>query len=516
MTSIAIIGSGIIGAILAHRLTEAGFTIEVFEKGPAYPYPHGPQFQARHVHLDPNFDAPYHPPETVKNSTQDGLPFAVEGERFMRVGGSATVWEAITIRMTPPDFKPRTLFGYGDDWPIDYDDVEPYYGEAERLLGVSGTDQDNPFAPPRSSPYPLPPFALAYDDQILAERLLSDDIVLHSTPQARTRLPYDGRAGCANYGTCRQCPIAVRYSPQHHLNRALASERCTLHTETSVRRILLDADGRARGLLTNDGSGDVERGFDRVIVAAGALESARLLLLSSDDRYPDGLGNAGGQVGRGLAFHNVWTGRMRYDEDLYPFRFGGWTGQSLQFLNAETRGQHAALKVEFASRRAYDPQLTWGDLDDLHAALQPQLQWRPIVLQSETFSTPERYVTLSTQTDRYDDPFAHVHYRLHDFDAATYDFARSVFDRFVRSTRAVQSEMPPIDWYTSGSHHMGTCRMGDSAETSVTDSFGAVHGHAGLYLAGGSVFVGSGGASNPTLTMLALALRTADYVIDAG
>jgi choline dehydrogenase-like flavoprotein len=511
---IGIIGSGISGTTAAYLLTAAGHTVEIFEKGPAYPYPHNPQFQDRHFHL---YDNPaYHLAPDLKANTSDGIPFDLEAERYMRAGGSATVWEGICIRMHPSDFRTRTLYGYGDDWPITYDDLEPYYGQAESLLGVSGTDDDNPFAPPRSTPFPLPQFELAHDDQIMAARLAGAGISLHTTPQARTRRAYEDRAGCANFGTCRVCPIGARYSPNYHLQKALATGLCSVLTGTSVRRVVTESNGRPLVVFrSNDDTGaDQMRDYDAVMVAAGAVETARLLLLSADERHPDGLGNSGGWVGRGLAFHHVWKGRMRYDAALYPFRFGGWTGQSQQFIDPPTRGQHASLKVEFSSRQAYEASGNWETARNPREAMLPMLQWRQIVLQAEAISDPDNRVILSGETDRFGDPFAHVVHRFSDFDGATYDFARGVFDQFVSATRPVQSEYPPLDWWDSGSHHMGSCRMSETAADGVVDSFGQMHDAPGVFVLGGATYVGTSGAANPTLTMVALAIRSTEYLME--
>jgi glucose dehydrogenase len=513
-STVAIIGSGIVGTTIAHLLTQQGHDVVIFEKGPDYPYPHNEQFADHHIHYHPN--PAYQLPDDVKNYTSDGISFDLERERYMLVGGSATIWEAITIRMNPNDFRPRTLYGYGDDWPITYDDLEPYYGRAEVLMGVAGTDDDNPFAPPRSTEYPMPPFELGHDDHLMAERLREAGIVLHSTPQARNSRPYQGRALCVNIGTCRYCPIEARYSPNFHLQLAMQTGHCRLHTGVSVRRIVPDQDGGGATVIyqENDSVTEQEHHAAVLIVAAGTIESARLLLLSQDAQNPDGLGNAGGWVGRGLAFHHVWAGRMRYDEALFPFRFGGWTGQTQQFINAETRGSHAALKVEFSSRKAYEPRMNWETANNLREALEPQLQWRQIVLQVESAESPEKYVTLSPQTDRFGDPYAHVHYRFSDFDAAGYDFAREVFDQFKTATHSVESQFPPVDFWNSGSHHMGTCRMSEDAGSGVVNSFGQIHGQQRVFVVGGQNFVGSGGAINPTLTMVALAIRSADYILD--
>ena len=152
----------------------------------------------------------------------------LNSERVMVVGGTATVWQAVTLRMLPQDFKTRTWYGYGEDWPLVYDDLEPYYCKAEALLGVSGTDADNPFAPRRSSPYPLPAFELSYDDAIFADRLRQHGIVLHTTPQARTRAAYGGRPGMheLRHVPClsdRRPLLPELPSPTRYRNRPLQS-----------------------------------------------------------------------------------------------------------------------------------------------------------------------------------------------------------------------------------------------------------------------------------------------------
>lgn len=511
---IAIIGSGIVGSAMAHEFARRGHQVTVFEKGPAYSYPHSQQWQQNHVYFHPGDS--HDVPADLKHYTSDGISFDLETERYMRVGGSATVWEAICIRMGETDFETRRRFGYGDNWPIGYNDLEPYFGRAETLMGVAGTDDDNPFAPLRSTPYPLPHFELAHDDVMMQSRLADAGIVLHTTPQARTRAAYDNRPPCVNFGTCRLCPIGARYSPNYHLQKAVGTGNCQVISDTSVRRIIPDASREGGTVIyrQHDESTDQEYHADIVIVAAGAIESARLLLLSASDRFADGLGNASGWVGRGFAFHHVWKGRMRYAEALHPFRFGGWTGQSLQFVDVPTRGQHAAVKVEFSTRQNYEPPLTWETARQPHEAMEPLLHWRQIILQAEAPASEEKYVTLSPRADRFGDPFPHIHYRLTDFDIETYHFARDVFDQFVAATRPVQSEFPPLDWWDSGSHHMGGCRMGRNINDSVVNSFGQLHDQPSIFVVGGGNFVGSSGAMNPTLTILALALRSAEYILD--
>ncbi len=520
--TVAIIGSGIVGTTLAYLLTQKGYQVDIFEKGADYPYPHSAQFQEKSWYL---YDNPaYKLPGDLQHLTLTGdYTFDLNQERVMGVGGSATQWSAITLRMHPADFKTKSRYGYGNDWPLTYAELEPYYGRAETLLGVAGMDSDNPFAPHRTQPYPLPAFALSYDDLLLAEQLRKADIVLHTTPQARTRQPFDGRAGCMNFGVCRFCPIGARYSPNHHLLQAVATGLCTVHTNSSVRRIVLNAAGAARALVyrEHEAATDQEHGADIIILAAGAIESARLLLLSTASSYPDGIGNRSGQVGQQVTLHHIWGGRIHYPTLLYPSRIGAWTGQSHQFLDPPTRGRHGGIKLEFPSIAGYSPERAYAHKGSqwesgLEAAqtLEPMRQWRTVGLHAESVPSAQKYVALSTAQDRYGDAYAHVHYQSADFDYATYEFAQELFARVVAASGGDDAELLTVGQYQSGHHHMGGCRMGDHERDSVVDAVGKVHGIPNLFVLGGSNFVGTSGAVNPTLTMVALAMRTTDYLFD--
>ena len=511
---IAIIGSGVAGASIAWELVKMGHDVVIFEKGPAYPYPHSSQFHAVHELLLP-IEGQYDPPNDLKAHTFSGSwKKNLESERFMRVGGACTVWEALSPRMRPADFQRRSLLGFGDDWPIRYGDLEPFYCEAEELLGVAGSDEDNPFAPPRSKPFPLPPFELSWDDLQLTQSLGKSGIVLHTTPQARTRQEYDSRSQCVNLKTCKLCPIGARYSPNHHLERALATGRCELRVETSIRRLVRSSSGRIESLIVrpNESARDEELPVDWVVLAAGTMESTRLLLLSADPRSPEGLGNDSGQVGHHLTFHHIWHGEHRFDAPLWPGRVGPWTGQCDQFLDPPPGSGHGGMKVEYSSRMAGGGgfRSNWQSAEDVLASMRDLPFIRHIALHAETCGGPEKRLYLSDTKDRFSDALTHVHYELSDFDFATFEAARALSRRFADAVGAEESFDEDPNLFRTAFHQMGSCRMGESTADSVVDTFGKVHGVDNLFLAGSSIFRGSSGAVNPTLTIVALALRTAD------
>lgn len=511
---VIIVGAGIVGIALAHLFATKGHRVTIFEKGPEYPYPYAKQFEEE---IKYSYTAWYAPPADVGRLTQSGsYKYELNNERLQRVGGLATRWHAVTPRMPAKDFKLATAHGYADDWPISYEDVEPYYCRAERHIGVSGTDADNPFAPPRSQPFPMPAFELAWDDRLLAERLSKVGVTLHTTPQARASTPYDGRSNCLNFAACQVCPTGARYAPGHHLSLAMATGRVELHANTSVRSILVGPSGLARGVVVrrNDSSADEEVGAKLVFVTAGEFETPRLLLLSKLDPH--------GQVGRHLMMHHFLVGHLDFDQDLYATRFGGATAQSWQWIDPPWRSKkEGGFRLDCSSYFNVGSHLDitaalakWKSGRDIVAGMRPLLRCRRLVFQAEAVANPDKkHVTLSKERDRFGDPLAHVHYDIDDFDRGTYQRAKGAFATLKAGTRAIGGDLP--EDYGASLHYMGTCRMGTDPRASVVDAAGGLHGTKNVFLAGGSVFV-TGSAVNPTLTMLALAFRSADAALERG
>jgi choline dehydrogenase-like flavoprotein len=513
VSRVAIVGSGVVGSNLALDLARLGHEVTVFEKGPDYPYPHEEPFLEV---------ARYHDDDPRRNAPRDQRLVTMTGqytrdltdEAVMRVGGAGTVWTGLTMRMREVDFRTKSAFGFGDDWPLTYGEVEPWYCAAEERMGVSGTDDDNPWAPPRSKPYPMPPFELTWDDRLLGERLAKAGIHLHTTPQARTRHEYAGRAACQNFNACTQCPVGARYSPTVHLLEAVATGRCTVRHGVAVRRVVTDGAGRARALVCRplDGGAEFEFGADLVVIAAGAFESARLLLLSTDATHPDGLGNASGQVGRNLVFHHIWAGHLHFREKFWAGRLGPWTGQTEQFCDPEGRGPFGGLKVEFPSSPSpshMDEAAGAATVEEALARMEPMRRCRRLAMHAESVPDDRKFVRLSSARDRFGDPRLDIHYDLNDFDRRTFDFSRDVFRRFATATGAQDWEYRAIEDFGIFNHYSGTCRMAAGPGQGVVNAWGEVFGTPGLWVLGLSTFVNAGGALNPTLTGLALGMRSA-------
>jgi len=207
---------------------------------------------------------------------------------------------------------------------------------------------------------------------------------------------------------------------------------------------------------------------------------------------------------------------MRYKDYLSQGSLGPHTGQTHQFADPPGRGKYGGIKIELSSNLTYSQDLPIEHLrtgSEIVEMLKPKRHWRILVLHAESVPSPQKYVTLSDRRDRFGDPFAHVHYDSSDFDHETYRFGRKLFDRFVAATRADEAQFEGPDRFNSAAHHMGTCRMGLDIRDSVVDRFGKVHGTPNLFVVGGSNMA-TPSPFHPTLTMVALAIRTAEYILD--
>jgi len=260
-----------------------------------------------------------------------------------------------------------------------------------------------------------------------------------------------------NFGVCFTCPVGVRYSPNHHLQKAIATGKCKVEANVAVRRIIVDDRGRARALvIRRTGSQRDEEHAAKVTVVAGVRSSPPgCCLLSTDEKHPDGVGNESGHVGKNLLFHHYFTTELRYKDALYPGRLGPQTGQSQQFVDPPTRGKHGGIKVDFHSwptlANPWERRNGREILEDFEAMKRS----RQLGLHCESNLSAMKYVTLADEMDRYGDRFSRLHYDISDFDRSTHAFSRKFSiasrrgrTRSTRSSRKIQwsSAQALITW----------------------------------------------------------------------
>jgi choline dehydrogenase-like flavoprotein len=519
MDTVCVIGAGPAGTVLALRLARRGVRVVVIESGPRYtPREKEAMFldkMAGRGRANP-YELKERRIELYRNAGEVELPLAFE--RLRGVGGTALHWGANTPRLLKADFKMRSTFGLADDWPIGYDDLEPFYAQAEAEIGVSGAD-DNPFAEYRSTPFPMPPIPFSWADKVLKRTTDRLGIEFHHTPQGRNSVPYGDRMQCLACALCEVCPIGARASfDQTHAAPAEATGRVRFVTNSTTLRLEHDASGRVRRA--------VYAGLDRVehaqeadvfAVCCGAIETARLLLLSASRSFPDGLGNRSGLVGKNLMNHPIAQVSGRVDEDLYPFRVGFESTESFQYYATRTRDETPAFLMNMNNYGGTGPRPVdiaeenglWGDR--LAAAVRREFgHYFGLSAGVEQLPSEKNTVTLDPiGRDYFGQPVPLVTYGFDDYTARGLEAATRRQSEILEAAGARDIAVSPEPWWPG--HHMGTTRMGDDPRRSVVDRYLRSHDVPNLYLVTMGGYV-TGGVANPTLTLSALALRTAEHI----
>jgi len=513
-TDVCIIGAGITSAMVAERLSErTEADILVLEAGNEI------------FNLDERFDRrarflaygenPW-PDDHIRGQTAPNIQ-----SRSMAVGGLALHWGGVTPRFTPEDFRLRSMYGIGDDWPIDYDQLEPYYQEAEERLGVAGEQGPEPYDL-RSGAYPLPAMPLSYNLAQLKGWAERSGIPFWSNPVAKVTAAYPDRNVCQRCDTCNICPTGAKYTPDLTFQKLLAADRITLRPRTLVRRLELAEDSSRIAevvALDRDRPDEPIRiRADLFVLAAGYAWSPHLLLLSRNSRFPDGLANRTGNVGRWIAGHRSVSAFAEVPFRLYPGMFNGHSLLSKRFQRPGPLDRYVRhdLRVwDSSSRRGPrmrdDPgRVLMGDalLEDWRARTQAGVTR----MRSYYDVIPDRDSRIeleSERTNEWGDPLPRIRFRddpaSADLRPHTEDSIREVFDRIVAAGggRVLTTSVD-----AGQDHPAGGCRMGDDAATSVVDSFGRTHDHENLFVVGAPTMV-SAGCANGTLTFAALSLRSA-------
>jgi choline dehydrogenase-like flavoprotein len=340
-TDVCIVGAGAAGGILALELARRGVRVVVLESGPRHDFARRGEYVKAYLKShNPWRTLPSLDRETVGGTT----PYRLEGRRVRGVGGSTLHWEGSALRFHANDFRLRSLYGVADDWPVSYAELERDYAVAEAMLGVAGA-ADEPWASARSSPFPLPPFPFSYSDTLFARAGQTVGVALHHLPQARNSVPYGGRAQCQACGTCAVCPTGAKASVDlTHVPQAEATGNARIVAGTTVLRLEVDPTGTVVAAV-HAGSDKVQRRLRArlFILAAGAVENARLLLLSTSRDFPNGLANRSGLVGRYFMSHPSIDVLGRVPERVYPFRIGFSTAMSRQFAVDGARAARGAF-----------------------------------------------------------------------------------------------------------------------------------------------------------------------------
>lgn len=523
IADVLVIGAGPSGGMVTHVLSQAGLDVICLEQGDwvtSSDFPtNRPEWelliQKRWAHHPNERDVAADYPTEVSESD-------ISPVMYNAVGGSSLFFGAQWPRLLPSDLKVHSVDGVAADWPLSYAELTHHYNAADRMVGVAGLG-GNP-AYPDGLDYPLPPHPLGRLGLTAARGL--NKLGWHWWPGtvAIPTAKFRELAQCERWGTCEWgCPRGSKASADvafwvHNLRSG-----ARLVTGARVREILVDSAGRARGAAWVDRDGvDHEQKAHTVVVCCNGIGTARLLLNSTSALFPDGLANSSGLVGKNLMLHPNATVLGVYDEEMHSHRGPlGETLVSLEFY--ETRREHDFVRgVKFGAhpgpgvlnqlefRRSLPFDQLWGpaihDVVGSHS--------RTFFYSGQIDDLPEEanQVTLDRElTDSDGIPAPKIRYRISDNSSKQLAFLVERMEEAHLAAGAVHTVRLPLATDQPG-HLLGTARMGADPNTSVVNCDGRAHDVPNLYIADGSVFV-TGGAVNPTPTIVALAHRVAQHLL---
>jgi glucose dehydrogenase len=517
-SDVCIIGGGITAAMLAQKLQELrpGISITVIEAGKRF-FDLDSRMQRRERSIK-YAENPW-PGDFIEDQAAKGVI-----SRTMAVGGSALHWGGTCNRYSEEDLRLKSMFGLHVDWPIEWKELEKFYCEAERRLGVSG--EPSPLAEDwRSEPYPMAAMAMTHNLIELKKWAGQSGIPFWSTPQAKNTKPYDGRAQCIRCNTCSICPTGARYSPDFTFQRLLAGKNFTLHDRTLIRKLVLD-DAKttvAAARAVNEDAPDdaIEYRAPVFVLASGYCWSPHLLLLSRSSRFPDGLANRSGLVGRYMCGHAFISAQIEIDAKIYP----GMNEQhgliSRQFFRCKADAPFIRHDLRiWESAAGHEPRLRSADGrlllgDALLANWRERARRGTARVRGYYDVHPDRDSSLTldeTSRNRFGDPMPKIEHKADAASEARQQFTRDHFQQiFQKLAQAGNGKILNTGAGNYWDHPAGGCRMGTDPASSVCDSFGQTHDHENLFVAG-SPTLPNAGCTNGTLTFVAVTLRSAERI----
>ncbi|WP_166355564.1 GMC family oxidoreductase [Phytoactinopolyspora limicola] len=536
---VIVVGAGLGGGVAARVLSSAGATVLLLERGQFLPYSSvGDDHVANQAFPlyghNTGPDAADGGPRVI---VQPGEPAHVVRQPFARkwnnnamtVGGGSRVYQGIAWRFHPDDFRMATKYGIPEDssladWPLTYDELEPYYSRAEHELGVSGDDHAHLNVGFRSTKYPMPPLPANLEADVLRRGADKLGWTTGPVPLLLNSLPHGGRSACVGCGECAgfACPVDAKNGTHNTtIPIALETGRCTLATNTRAERVLVDTTGRTTGVLVSDtDTGERREIYARsVVLSAGAIETARLLLASANDTFPSGLGNATGQVGRHLQGHIYVNAFGIFDTKVQDGQGPGTSIATLDFAHNPVgdvvgggvlSNATVKLPVMFWELALAPDARRWGTAGK-EAMANSYAYTSHVLGPVQEIPTPSCRVRLFTGiTDRRGVPVPELRGRVHRESVKAGHSLKRRAEEWLAAAGATRVWSLPVETgLSAGQHQAGTARMGTDPATSVTDPYGRVHNHPGLWVMDASLHVTNGGV-NPALTVLALAYRCAE------
>jgi choline dehydrogenase-like flavoprotein len=534
-----VIGSGAAGAVMAKELSVAGFSVVVLEQGPWGAYGHEQDYskdELQNRFPDP-IDALMSDPAKQRNTfRRNPSEKATPGRHSYGcvIGGGTVTYGASSWRHLPWEFDEASRFGTiagtgVADWPISYEELEPYYTKAEWEIGISGLRVDTPFMAPMSKPYPLPPLPMKSSGALFKVAAGKMGLTVVPNVAAIITEPYMGRAACINCGMCSGygCQVKARSSSAVSLLPvAEQTNRCEIRANSYVREISVDGNGKVTGAVYFDSDrNEIFQKAKVVVLSANGTETPRLLLLSSSKRFPHGLANSSGLVGKYLMTGNGGGATGLFEHPLNEYK-GCVTGAAIvDYVPNDTKGRGFygggrmtargfTTPIEYGLGGAHNAP-TWGA--GYKKALIDQANHK-LSVSNFISQLPVETNCVDLDPDVKDDwglPAMRITTTSHenDFKAMKFFIDRSVEILQAAGAREVWADQ--VSDSRGGAHARGTCRMGNDPTKSVVNKFGRAHDVPNLFIVDGSNLV-TGGRNHPTMTISALAYRAADHLVRAA
>jgi choline dehydrogenase-like flavoprotein len=526
-----VVGSGAAGGVMARELSQQGFTVLVLEQGPRLGPGDFEHDEFKYNYLSGITNNPALSPQTFRDDPTQTAARPRLGNSLVYariVGGSSTHFTANFWRFHASDFQERTLLGpiAGTgfaDWPISYAELEPYYTKVEWDIGVSGLAGADPFEPPRSKPYPMPPLPVKSSGVLMERGARKLGLHPFPAPLAINSQLYRGRPGCAHCGFCIGfgCEVMAKSTVLYTmLPEAEASGRCEVRPHSYVFNVALDKRGRCAGVHYYDQ--DKRERFQKakaVVLSANGAETSRLLLNCTSERFPQGLANSSGAVGKYLMFNQSSGVHAQFAHELNEYKSVQVTRILHDFYEADPkRGFYGGGGID--ARMGVQP-TGWalqggGELPNWGAAYKERLEAFPRSMMSTGHCTSLAMESNSVSIDPNlkDDwgvPAMRVTYKDHPDDLAMAKFLQDRSFEIMQAAGAEKVWRAPQRLARGGVHLLGTARMGNDPKSSVVDKYHRSHDVPNLFICDGSSFVTSG-RGQPTMTIQALAFRAADHI----
>jgi len=521
---VVIVGSGIAACQIARKLANAGIDVLMLEAGPRIQRWEIVE-SYRNSAFKGDLQSPYKPTEHAPHpqySPEDNGYFIQKGPTpykagYLRVAGGTTWhWSAQAWRLLPNDFRMKTKYGVGRDWAISYDQLEPFYCEAEQELGVSGPAED--LGSPRSKPYPLPPLKMSYLDQRFKDVVAPAGYEAVLEPAGRNSVAFEDRPACCGNSNCMPiCPIEAQYDGGTALRRAEAAG-AKLIVNAVVYRIEHDDANRIVAVhYYNPDKTSVRVTGKHFVLAANAIETPKLMLISKSEKNPNGIGNSSDQVGRNLMDHPGTSVRFLANEPLWPGRGPMRLSCINNLRDGDFRNERSSMKINVGNYSPVRPvaeYLVGKGLvgEELNEQIRDVAsRWMMVNSFFDILPNPNNRIRASdTETDALGIPKPEVHYFVDEYVDKAAVVCREHFAKIAELFGG--TDVTYFDTYFNNNHIMGTLIMGNDPKDSVVDADLRSHDHPNLFIASSGVMASAGNV-NCTLTLVALAVRLGDKLL---